>query len=64
MYKDHHSVCPLVGVGILPTPLPQASVPPPRNKEWGLRGYTDKKENKIFLLYKEIQIGTVAIIYD
>jgi hypothetical protein len=25
--------------------------------------YTDKKENKIFLIYKEIQIGAVAKSY-
>ncbi len=28
-YKEYHSVCPLVGIGTLPTPLSQASVPPP-----------------------------------
>jgi len=27
------------------------------------RGYTDKKENKIFLIYKEIQSGAVAKSY-
>jgi hypothetical protein len=27
--KEHHSVCPIVGIGTPPTPLPQASVPPP-----------------------------------
>ncbi len=26
-------------------------------------GYTDKKENKIFLIYKEIQSGAVAKSY-
>jgi hypothetical protein len=26
-------------------------------------GYTDKKENKIFLVYKEIQSGAVAKSY-
>ncbi len=26
-YTEHHSVCPLVGIGTPPTPLPQASVP-------------------------------------
>ncbi len=31
MYKEYHSVCPLVGIGTLPTPLSPASVPlPPR----------------------------------
>jgi hypothetical protein len=31
MYKEYHSVCPLVGIGTPPTPLSQASVPlPPR----------------------------------
>jgi hypothetical protein len=28
-YIEHHSVCPLVGIGTPPTPLPQARVPPP-----------------------------------
>jgi hypothetical protein len=27
------------------------------------RDYTDKKEKKIFLIYKEIQIGAVAKLY-
>jgi hypothetical protein len=27
-------------------------------------GYTDKKENKIFLIYKEIQMGAVAVKYE
>ncbi len=26
MYKEYHSVCPLVGIGTLPTPLSPASV--------------------------------------
>ncbi len=29
IYIEHHSVCPLVGIGTLPIPLPQASVCPP-----------------------------------
>jgi hypothetical protein len=29
IYLEHHSVCPLVGIGTPPTPLPQASVPSP-----------------------------------
>ncbi len=29
IYIEHHSVCPLVGIWTPPTPLPQASVPPP-----------------------------------
>jgi hypothetical protein len=28
-----------------------------------LRHYTDKKENKIFLIYKEIQVGSGAKSY-
>ncbi len=32
---EHHSVCPLVGIGNPPTPIPQASVPYPRTKGWG-----------------------------
>jgi hypothetical protein len=29
----------------------------------GLTVYTDKKENKIFLIYKEIQSGAIAKLY-
>jgi hypothetical protein len=29
IYIEHHSVCPLVGIGTPPTPLPQARVPSP-----------------------------------
>ncbi len=29
VYIEHHSVCPLVGIGTPTTPLPQACVPPP-----------------------------------
>jgi hypothetical protein len=29
IYKEYHSVCPLVGIGTLPTPLSPASVPLP-----------------------------------
>ncbi len=29
----------------------------------GVRGYTDKKENQIFLIYKDIQNGAVAKSY-
>jgi hypothetical protein len=37
IYTEHHSVCPLVGIGTPPNPLPQASVPvpSPRTKGWG-----------------------------
>jgi hypothetical protein len=42
---------------------------PPRPGRWqllqqsGQANYTDKKENKIFLIYKEIQSGAVAKSY-
>jgi hypothetical protein len=35
IYIEHHSVCPLVGIGTPPTPLPQASVPPPPGPKAG-----------------------------
>ncbi len=36
IYKEYHSVCPLVGIGTLPTPLSPASVPlPPELKGEG-----------------------------
>ncbi len=36
IYKEYHSVCPLVGIGSLPPPLSPASVPlPPEPKEGG-----------------------------
>ncbi len=38
---EHHSVCPLVGIGTPPTPPPLGSVPlPPRTKGWALGGQT------------------------
>jgi hypothetical protein len=33
LYKEYHSVCPLVGIGTLPTPLSPASVPLPPEPE-------------------------------
>ncbi len=37
IYKEYHSVCPLVGIGTLPTPLSLASVPlPPQNRGGGV----------------------------
>ncbi len=38
IYKEYHSVCPLVGIGTLPTPLSPASVPLP--PELGGGGHT------------------------
>jgi hypothetical protein len=35
IYKEYHSVCPLVGIGTLPTPLSPASVPLPQNRRGG-----------------------------
>ncbi len=36
LYTEYHSVCPLVGIGTPPTPLPQASVPLHLNERlWG-----------------------------
>jgi hypothetical protein len=34
-YTEHHSVCPLVGIGTPPIPLPQASVPSPPDQRVG-----------------------------
>jgi hypothetical protein len=34
-YKEYHSVCPLVGIGTLPTPPSPASVPLPTNPGGG-----------------------------
>jgi hypothetical protein len=39
LYKEYHSVCPLVGIGTLPTPLLPASVFLPREPGGG-GGYT------------------------
>jgi hypothetical protein len=36
---------------------------PPTLKEGAVGGYTDKKEKKIFPIYKEIQSGAVAKSY-
>jgi hypothetical protein len=35
IFKEYHSVCPLVGIGTLPTPLSPASVPLPPEPWWG-----------------------------
>ncbi len=35
IYKEYHSVCPLVGIGTLPTPLSPASVPLPPERGGG-----------------------------
>jgi hypothetical protein len=35
IYKEYHSVCPLVGIGTPPTPLPQASEPSPSGPKGG-----------------------------
>jgi hypothetical protein len=35
IYKEYHSVCPLVGIGTLPTPLSPASVPLPQEQGGG-----------------------------
>jgi hypothetical protein len=35
IYLEHHSVCPLVGIGTPPTPFPPASVPSPPDQRVG-----------------------------
>ncbi len=35
IYTEHPSVCPFVGIGTPPTPLPQASVPSPHQRVGG-----------------------------
>jgi hypothetical protein len=40
VYKEYHSVCPLVGIGTLPTLLSPASVPLPQNRGGGGGGHT------------------------
>jgi hypothetical protein len=41
LYEEYHSVCPLVGIGTLPTPLSPVSVPPsPQNPRTGGGGET------------------------
>ncbi len=45
IYKEYHSVCPLVGVGALPTPLSPASVPlPPEPRGAGGRAHSPAGE--------------------
>jgi hypothetical protein len=45
---------------VLPAVLPTSSVP---ELLVLMVGYTDKKEKKIFLIFKEIQMGAVAKSY-
>ncbi len=61
---EHHSVCPLFGIGTPPTPLPQASVPspPPGPKGGGVahspavkgvgESHFRRLENKLSSLYR------------
>ncbi len=39
VYKEYHSLCPLVGIGTLPTPLSPASVPLPPEPGGGGGGW-------------------------
>jgi hypothetical protein len=39
IYSEYHCVCPLVGIGTLPSPLSPTSVPLPPKTGWGL-GHT------------------------
>jgi hypothetical protein len=53
-------------LAVLSVPIPAPSVPAPFSFPIVLfvpLPLTDKKENKIFLIYKEIQSGTVAKSY-
>ena len=40
IYKEHHSVCPSLELGLPPTPLPQASVLSPPDQRVGGGGHT------------------------
>ncbi len=70
IYKEYHSVCPLVGIGTLPSPLsPLASecAPPPgtkggggtlalRERGWGSPNADDWR--KSFALYSTLWVGS------
>jgi hypothetical protein len=57
IYKEYHSVCPLVGIGTLPIPLSPASVPPsPRGRghtRLRVRGWESPNSDE----------GTYTVIY-
>ena len=51
LYSIYHGVCPLVGIGIPPTPLPQASVPTSNGNDIEAKRY-DTKILGVFSLSK------------
>ena len=61
IYKEYHSVCPLVGIGTLPTPLASECAPPPergggghirrRVRGWGSPNSDDLRKSLALCLF-------------
>ncbi len=72
MYKEYHSVCPLVGIGTLPTPFSPASVPLPpepggghtrlRVRGWGSPNFDDWRKPSALFLFCEYHSPADVII--
>jgi hypothetical protein len=64
IYREHHSVCTLVGTGTPPTPLPQANVPspPPRTKEWGAHSSAAKRVGESQFRRLEKKLSTLPTL--
>jgi hypothetical protein len=57
IFKEYHSVCPLVGMGTLPTPLSPASVPlPPERGGWGRPNSDDWRKSLALCLLCELTL--------
>ncbi len=64
-YKEYHSVCPSSELGLLPTPHPQASVPPPPcfwgegNTRWRERGWESPNSDEGRTLWYSLYVRTL-----
>ncbi len=66
-YKEYHSVCPSLELGLPPTPHPQASVPPPPcfwgegNTRWRERGWESPNSDEGHTLWYSLYVRTLWI---
>jgi hypothetical protein len=63
IYKEYHSVCPLEGIGTLPTPLSPASVPlSPEPKGWGAHSPAGEGLEKSQFRRLEVKLSTLPTL--
>ncbi len=62
IYKEYHSVCPLVGIVTLPTPLSPASVPLPRR--WGAHSPAGEGLGKPQFRRLEKKLSTLPTLWN